>query len=138
MTNVKKSPQPSKHKDLPPHLSVGAFGEDYACFHLQKLGFRILERNFRARYGEIDIVALPPVDQEEVLLCIEVKTRTSIQFGTPEEAITKRKLYELIKTSAYYLLLHPEHVAHRIDVISILCSPAYEVLSLQHFENITL
>ena len=91
-------------------------GEDKACEYLKKLGFKIIERNFRKGYGEIDIVAI----DRDVLVFIEVKTRTSNQFGTPLEGITYWKLKSLIKMAQFYKTTHrnlPEGM--RIDAISV-------------------
>lgn len=92
-------------------------GENIACEYLKKLGFRILERNYRKTYGEIDIIAL----DKDILAFIEVKTRTSNQFGSPLEAITPWKLRSLIKTAQYYKMTHhhlPESL--RIDAVSVI------------------
>lgn len=94
------------------------FGEDLATKFLQRKGFKILERNFGIRYGEIDIIALDY--KENSLVFIEVKTRTSNNFGTPLESITSRKIDSLVKTAQFYKLTHPllpENL--RIDAISV-------------------
>ncbi|MDP2638450.1 MAG: YraN family protein [Candidatus Levybacteria bacterium] len=94
-------------------------GEDKACEYLKTLGFKILERNYRKTYGEIDIIAL----DNDVLSFIEVKTRTSNQFGTPLEAITYWKLKSLIKTAQYYKMTKPNlPESLRIDAVSVLLS----------------
>lgn len=97
-------------------------GEDKACEYLKKLGFKIIERNFRKRYGEIDIVAIEETKKDgKVLAFIEVKTRTSSQFGNPLEAITYWKLKSLIKTAEFYKISHknlPESL--RIDAVSVI------------------
>lgn len=98
-------------------------GEDKACEYLKKLGFKIIERNFRKGYGEIDIVALDPTDgsRQGVLAFIEVKTRTSNQYGSPFEAITYWKLKSLIKMAQFYKMTHrnlPESL--RIDAVAVI------------------
>lgn len=96
---------------------IAKLGEDKACEYLRKLGIKILERNYRKTYGEIDVIAI----EKDVLSFIEVKTRTSSQFGTPLEAITYWKLKSLIKTAQYYKLTHrnlPESL--RIDAVSVI------------------
>lgn len=96
-------------------------GEDKACEYLKNLSFKILERNFRKGYGEIDIVCLENTKDGPVLVFVEVKTRTSNQFGDPLEAITYWKLKSLIKTAQYYKMTHrnlPE--ALRIDAVSVI------------------
>lgn len=102
---------------------------------LIKKGYKILQRNFKARYGELDIIAI----HNKTLVFIEVKTRTNLRFGTPEEAITPRKLHELIQTSQYYALLHKElPKLMRIDVIGIMMDEiTEEVQRITHTENIT-
>lgn len=96
-------------------------GEDKACEYLKKLGFKIIERNYRKSYGEIDIVALDPTTASgQVLVFVEVKTRTSNQFGSPLESITYWKLKSLLKTAQYYKMTHknlPESL--RIDAVSV-------------------
>lgn len=96
---------------------IAILGEDKACEYLRKIGFKIIERNFRRGYGEIDIVAL----DKDVLCFIEVKTRTSNRFGSPLEAITYFKLKSLIKTAQYYKMTHrnlPESL--RIDAVAVI------------------
>lgn len=112
-------------------------GEDKACEYLKKLGFKIIERNFRKGYGEIDIVAIDESEKEKVLAFIEVKTRTSNQFGTPLEAITYWKLKTLIKTAQYYKMTHrnlPESL--RIDAIAVILN-GNEVQNIELTKNIS-
>ncbi len=75
--------------------AVGKAGEDNAVKYLQKQGYRILERNFRCRFGEIDLIAR----DKGVLVFIEVKTRRSRAFGPPAMAVTPEKQRHLIKAS---------------------------------------
>lgn len=113
-------------------------GEDKACEYLKKLGFKIIERNFRKGYGEIDIVALDPSDSSgQVLVFIEVKTRSSNKFGTPLDSINYWKLKSLIKTAEFYKLTHhnlPEGM--RIDAISVILN-GQEVQSIELTRNIS-
>lgn len=114
-------------------------GEDKACEYLKKLGFKIIERNFRKRYGELDIVAVDPSagSGREVLCFVEVKTRTSNQFGSPLEAINYWKLKSLIKTAQYYKMTHknlPESL--RVDAVSVKLF-GKEVESVELTKNIT-
>lgn len=69
------------------HLALGAAGESLAARHLQRLGMRILGRNWRCPLGELDIIA---ADRRELVVC-EVKTRRSTAFGTPAESVTPAK-----------------------------------------------
>lgn len=97
-------------------LAIGKYGEDLACSYLKKLGYQIVERNFRIRGGEIDIVAL----DKKTLVYVEVKTRSNHQFGLPEESVTYHKLKFLERASKFYRLQRknlPE--LERIDVVSV-------------------
>lgn len=113
--------------------SIGRAGEDLAVTYLRKHGYKILSRNFKARYGEIDIVAI----HSGTLVFVEVKTRADDSFGTPEEAVTPRKLREVIQTAQYFKSLHnglPD--LQRIDVIGIRMT-GNSVTSLNHVQNVT-
>lgn len=108
--------------------TVGKLGEDLACSYLKKAGYKIIERNFRIRGGEIDIIA----KEGETLVYIEVKTRTSHKFGLPEEAVNYHKLKFLDRASKFYRLSRnnlPE--LERIDVLAIDLSekdPQYKLI----------
>jgi putative endonuclease len=95
---------------------LGNLAEDYACKLLLKNNYQIIERNFRSKFGEIDIVAV----KERVLVFVEVKARWSRKFGTPEEAVTPVKLWKIQKTAEYYSLTHPKLPTKlRIDVVAL-------------------
>ncbi len=114
---------------------VARQGEDFAAKFLQKKGYKILDRNFRKSYGELDIVAIE--QKTETLVFVEVKTRTSSEFGSPFEAITPWKLKTLIKTAQFYKLSHknlPESL--RIDAIGIKINNNGE-MDVDHIQNIT-
>ena len=113
---------------------VAVIGEDLACEFFRKKGYKIIERNFRKGYGEIDIVCL----KNKTLIFVEVKTRTSTSYGTPIEAISYYKLKSLIKTAEFYSHLHPELPnALRIDAISVMLDANREVSYIEHTENIS-
>lgn len=95
-------------------------GEDLACKYLLENGYKIIERNFRQGYGEIDIIALDTSEIEPILAFIEVKTRKTSGFGAPLESITYFKLQTLIKTAQFYKHTHkglPD--ALRIDGLAV-------------------
>lgn len=97
--------------------ALGAYGERVACRYLAGCGMTILERNWRCRTGEIDIVAI----DGPTLVVVEVKTRRESTFGGAVEALTARKLARLRVLAAAWLQAHPG--AHpplvRIDVVAI-------------------
>lgn len=112
----------------------GMKGEDIAASYLQKQGFVIIDRNFRMRGGEIDIIAL----DGNTLSFIEVKTRMSSAYGTPLEAISYWKLKALIKTAYYYKSTHPRlPELMRIDAVSIVLARDKSVLSIDLVKNIS-
>lgn len=116
------------------NIQLGKFGEDAAVGYLKKLGYKIIERNFKARYTELDIIAL----DKDTLVFIEVKTRVGMKFGLPQEAITRYKLSALTRSAYYYRLLHPKlPESLRIDVVSILFSSDENVQKIELFKNIT-
>jgi putative endonuclease len=77
----------------------GDAAEERACRHLDRSGFTIVERNFRTRGGEIDIVAR----KGDVLVFVEVRSREVTDFGTPEESITPDKRRRIVATARQYL-----------------------------------
>jgi putative endonuclease len=80
--------------------SVGKLGEDLVCSHLKKNGYKILERNYRFRWGEIDIIAA----KKGHTVFVEVKTRNSDRFGTPAEAVGLRKQKSIILAAQQYIV----------------------------------
>ena len=96
---------------------LGNLGEDIACKFILNKGYEIVERNFYCRQGEIDIIAK---DKNEIVF-IEVKSRSSIQYGCPSEAVNKQKIRHLYRTAKYYLYKNKYLNNYiRFDVIEIL------------------
>lgn len=95
---------------------VGLLGEKLAKNFLKKRGYRILETNYRCPEGEIDIIAR----HKDSLVFIEVRTKRSLQFGSPEESITLTKMEKLRVVAAHYLqTLNNLPVSWRIDVVAV-------------------
>ncbi|MCI8892201.1 MAG: YraN family protein [Eubacterium sp.] len=78
--------------------AVGADYEQKAAQYLETLGYRILERNFRCRMGEIDLIAM----EGRYLVFLEVKYRTDLRTGTPQEAVNDRKQKKICRAASYY------------------------------------
>jgi len=95
--------------------ATGNKGEEMAAAYLVKKGFRILERNWRYRHWEADIIA----SRGRFLHFIEVKTRRSLRFGPPEESITREKMTCLKNIAEEYQYQHPEWKYIQFDVIAI-------------------
>ncbi len=95
---------------------LGREGEDRAAQFLMKQGYRILERNYSTRSGEIDLIAL----HEGAVVFVEVKTRTSDAFGAPELAVNPRKQQRMVKAALGYIKYKKLHqVPCRFDVVAI-------------------
>ena len=95
---------------------VGRLGEKTARKFLKKRGYRIRETGFRCPHGEIDIVA----QQKDHLVFVEVRTKSSLDFGTPEESITQAKKKKLIASALTYINTHQKLPSlWRIDVVAI-------------------
>lgn len=100
-----------------PKNNLGASAENFAADLLKSKGYKIICRNFRSRFGEIDIIA----EFDSTLIFIEVKARQSLKFGYPEEAVTGQKLIKIVKTAEYFCLTNPGLPKKlRIEVVSLL------------------
>jgi putative endonuclease len=111
---------------------IGALGEKIAARYLTGMGYVIRERNFRSREGEIDIIA----EKDDFLVFIEVRTRRSLSFGTPEESVTAQKKERLIAlTQAYMEDREDLPSSWRIDVVALELGPKGQVSRLELIEN---
>lgn len=108
---------------------LGRKGEERAAEFLAEKGYRILERNYRTRSGEIDLIAL----HEGCIVFVEVKTRTSTAFGAPELAVNPRKRSNMVKTALAYLKYKKLHQSPcRFDVVAISSAEAQKVELIQN------
>lgn len=99
--------------------STGAWGEDLALRYLTRRGYTLVERNYRTRYGEIDLI----LRQGDALVFVEVKLRRGTGFGDPVEAVTARKQSTIRSLATQYLSdRDPDFETLRFDVIGILAS----------------
>jgi putative endonuclease len=97
---------------------IGALGEQLAAEHLNALGLRVLTRNWRCRHGELDLIAEDP--STGVVVFVEVKTRSSDQFGGLAEAVTAGKVRRLRRLAGLWLANQDARwAAIRIDVIGV-------------------
>ncbi|MBN9349504.1 MAG: YraN family protein [Chitinophagaceae bacterium] len=104
------------------HNELGQKGEELAAEYLVKNNFKILYRNWTFKHLEIDIIAL----KEGVLHFVEVKTRNSLQFGYPEEDVTKKKLKNVINAASEFQYQNPGWEKIQFDVLSIILLPDKE------------
>jgi putative endonuclease len=113
---VAEPPQPYRTA-----LPLGRAGEILAAQYLARRGFRILERGYRTRAGEIDLIA----EESGVLVFVEVKSRTTLACGRPSEAVGPHKQRRLMRAASQYLLHHRAcDRPCRFDVVEVLCDPS--------------
>lgn len=111
---------------------IGNRGENLACKYLNKNNYKIIERNFYCKQGEIDIIALDNTKKEIVF--IEVKTRTNIKYGRPVEAVDKNKQKHIKQVIKYYNYKNNiKNIPIRIDVIEIYIQK--ETLKINHIKQ---
>jgi putative endonuclease len=96
---------------------VGHLGEELAVAHLVKHGYTIVLRNYRRKFGEIDIIAR----DGNALVFIEVKTRRSCAYGSPAQSVTPRKQFQISRIAEDYLVRHGlSDTATRFDVVTVI------------------
>ena len=106
---------------IAPHLLKGRKGERIACLYLLKQGFDVLARRYRSRSGELDIIAY----EGETLVFVEVKTRTSADYGEPWQFVDWRKQQILRRTAEDFIADHDlGQFAYRFDIVSVLGTEA--------------
>lgn len=98
------------------HNELGKQGEQIAVDYLLEKGYEIIQRNYQARKAEIDIIA----QKDNWLIVVEVKTRTSIDFGNPEDFVNKKKIKLLVKAIDEYVLETDLDLEIRFDIISVI------------------
>ena len=113
--------------------AVGRYGEKVAVAHLVDAGWSVLDRNWRGHRGELDVVAL----DGDVLVAVEVKTRSSTAAGHPLEAVTPLKVARLRRLVAAWLAEHPggRWPDVRIDVVAVL-RPARGATIVEHLRGV--
>jgi putative endonuclease len=97
------------------HNDLGKFGEELAVDFLEKNGYEILETNWIFQKAEIDIIA----QKENILAIVEVKTRSSIEFGLPQDFVKPKKIQLLVKAVNEYVISNDLDVEVRFDIIAI-------------------
>ena len=116
--------------------NIGKFGEDIAIKYLENHGYKILERNYRKPWGEIDVVA----QQSDELVFVEVKTQNQGFEWRPEENVTRHKKRQLSKIINTYLKEHRVYseIDFRVDVLGIIINDKTETAQVEHIQNIIL
>ena len=102
------------------HNELGKEGEDLAVTHLLKNGYKIVARNFRYQKAEVDIIAR----KKDVLAVIEVKTRSTPDFGDPQNFLKQKQINSLVKAIDHFVNEHNLDVNVRFDIIAIIKNKA--------------
>lgn len=113
---------------------LGHWGETVAAHHLEAQGYEIVERNWRCREGEIDLVAR--AGQKWVF--VEVKTRQGRGRGAPEEGLTPRKSRQLLALGEIYTAVHHLDVDWRVDLVAVELDNQGKLLRCEHIPNAVL
>ncbi|KAB1158864.1 YraN family protein [Tenacibaculum aiptasiae] len=111
------------------HNELGKKGEELAIEYLQEKGYVILEKNYRFQKAEIDIIA----KKEEVLIVVEVKTRSTSYFGSPQDFISSKKVKLLVSAADNYINEKELDIELRFDVIALIKEKGK--FKIEHLEN---
>lgn len=109
--------------------SLGRWGEELAAHYLERRGLRVLQRNLRTPVGEIDILAR----DGKTLVFVEVKTRRSLAFGSPQEAVGPTKRRQILRAAQWHLSSVATGTSVRFDVVAILAAAGEPVI--EHIVN---
>ena len=111
------------------HNELGKKGEDLAVAYLLEHGYKIVVRNFRYQKAEVDIIAR----SKDVLAIVEVKTRSTPDFGNPQDFVKGKQIQNLVKAVDFYVTEHNLDVDVRFDIIAIIRNKAGT--KIEHLEN---
>lgn len=123
----------------PDTTRTGQWGEDIAAGYLKANGYTVLTRNYHSTEGEIDIVAIDQRATRTCLVFVEVKTRTNLRHGYPEESVSRQKWNRLQAAIQDYLGSHPDmDMEWCVDVIAIVGKPDGESPQIQHYQSVVM
>jgi len=110
---------------------IGRWGEEVAAQYLEERGYTRVAKNIYTPHGEIDLI----MQLGEIVVFVEVKTRTSSRYGYPEEAITPRKLQHMFESAQYYA--QENEIDHwQVDAVSVEGKPKGAKPRITHFEDV--
>ena len=120
---------PQTLTNMAKHLILGQKGEDIAADYLERHGYIILDRNWRCGHKELDLV----VTKDNTVVFVEVKTRSSLDWGDPYEAVTDRKIRRIVNSADAYIRFNCIDMDARFDIISIVVDGG--VFKIEHIEQ---
>ncbi|MCL5935352.1 MAG: YraN family protein [Firmicutes bacterium] len=113
-------------------LMLGRAGEEAAAGYLQKKGMRVIQRNYRCRLGELDIVAR----DGPFLVFVEVRTVAGSAFGSARERVDRKKMIKIRQVATYYIQSgNVGNTPLRFDVVAVTMEPGGRVVEIDHIEN---
>ena len=122
----------SGRKSDDPRKELGGKGEKLSARLLKRKGYKIVQRNYRCKLGEVDIIA----KREKTLVFVEVKTRQTAEFGPPQYAVTGAKKKQISKAALSYIREKKlTEQGCRFDVIAVTFSPESRKPKIEHIEN---
>ncbi len=113
------------------NLETGKKGEEEAKEYLKRKGYKVLKKNYKNKYGEIDII----VQKSDELVFVEVRSKTERDFGTPEETVKEKKKKKLKQNALAYTTFNNYEGFYRIDLICIVFSKKGSLLRITHYED---
>jgi len=109
--------------------SIGRLGEERAAEYLQSKGYILLETNYRFKRNEVDLI----MKRDNVLVFVEVKSKTSVSYGFPEEAVDSKKAARIIETAEHYVFEQNWQGLLRFDIVAIVNKRGS--VDIKHFED---
>lgn len=115
------------------NLETGHWGEEIGREFLRKKGYKIIDQNYKTKFGEIDLI----VRDKKTLVFVEVRTKIGDDLGTPEDSLNREKIKKLIKNAAVYVLRKDYQKSYRIDAVCIVLEENRTINRVTHYQNIT-
>ena len=113
---------------------LGEVGEKVAEDFLKSKGYSVIERNYKNKYGEIDLICR----ENKKIIFIEVKARYENQIGNPEDALNKKKIKKIFKNAEAYLFFKGEDAESRVEAVCVFFDAENKIKDIRHYEEISL
>lgn len=115
------------------NLETGHLGEEIGREFLRKKGYKIIDQNYKTKFGEIDLI----VRDKKTLVFVEVRTKIGDDLGSPEDSLNREKIKKLIKNAAVYVSRKDYQKSYRIDAVCIVLEENRTINRATHYQNIT-
>jgi putative endonuclease len=114
------------------HNETGQIGEELAKKYLEEKGYKIIEKDFKTKYAEVDLVGI----KDNKLIIFEVRTKRGEMFGSPEETLNKKKLQKVLLGARILAAAKKWQGLIRIDAVCLVLKLNGDILRINHYENI--